>query len=399
MRGLRLLAMGTYDVRTHPRVGVLLEGMAQRGARVRQLNEPLGVGTAGRVEALRSPVAAARFAGRLAGKWGRLAAGSRAYRGRYRPDAVLVGYLGHFDVLLARALFPRTTIVLDHLIFAADTAADRGLAGKNFAGRVKDVLLRGLDRAAIAAADVVAVDTAEHLAMVPDRHRGKGVVVPVGAPDRWFEAGDEGVGVAGAGAPGTAGGHETGAVPDARAQGDGRPRAIFFGLFTPLQGAPVIAAALAELEARGVGLDVTLVGDGQDADCVRELLPEAGRHVRVTWLDWVDDLAPLVAAHDICLGIFGTSAKARRVVPNKAYQGLAAGCALITSDTAAQRSVLADGAVYVPAGDATALADALARLTDPAALAEAKRRSRAAAGAFRPRDVTGALARTLEAAS
>ena len=49
-------------------------------------------------------------------------------------------------------------------------------------------LLRGLDRCATAAADVVLVDTAEHRAMLPEP--GKAVVVPVGAPDAWFEAGE-----------------------------------------------------------------------------------------------------------------------------------------------------------------------------------------------------------------
>ena len=45
-----------------------------------------------------------------------------------KADAVLVGYLGHFDVLLARRLFRRIPVVLDHLIFAADTAAETELA-------------------------------------------------------------------------------------------------------------------------------------------------------------------------------------------------------------------------------------------------------------------------------
>ena len=126
---MRVLGLGTYDVRVHPRPGVILSGLRRRGHAVRELNEPLGVGTADRVRALKDPRAAARFAGRLAAAWGRIAAGSRAYRGECSPDAILVGYLGHFDVLLARALYPRARILLDHLVFASDTAADRGLAG------------------------------------------------------------------------------------------------------------------------------------------------------------------------------------------------------------------------------------------------------------------------------
>jgi glycosyltransferase involved in cell wall biosynthesis len=66
-----------------------------------------------------------------------------------------------------------------------------------------------------------------------------------------------------------------------------------------------------------------------------------------------------VAEHDVCLGIFATSPKGRRVVPNKVYQGAAAGCAIVTSDTAPQRRLLGDDALLVPPGDAAALAGAL----------------------------------------
>ena len=84
------------------------------------------------------------------------------------------------------------------------------------------------------------------------------------------------------------------------------------------------------------------------------------------WIDWVPaaQLPAIVAGHDVCLGIFGTGPKALRVVPNKVFQGAAAGCAIVTSDTPPQRRVLADAAVLVPPGDAEALAAALLRLAD-----------------------------------
>ena len=91
---------------------------------------------------------------------------SRPYRrGRspgHAPDAVVVGYLGHFDVLLARRLFPHVPVVLDHLVGASDTATDRGVGGG-----ARQRLLRRLDDAALAAADVVVVDTDEHRAALP----------------------------------------------------------------------------------------------------------------------------------------------------------------------------------------------------------------------------------------
>ena len=87
-----------------------------------------------------------------------------------------------------------------------------------------------------------------------------------------------------------------------------------------------------------------------------------------------------VASHHVCLGIFGTTAKAQRVVPNKVLQGAAAGCAILTSDTAAQRDALGDGAVYVPAGSPGALAEELAALvTDRQRLDEQRQQARAIA--------------------
>ena len=89
------------------------------------------------------------------------------------------------------------------------------------------------------------------------------------------------------------------------------------------------------------------------------------------------DLPALVAGHDVCLGIFGTGDKALRVVPNKVFQGAAAGCAIVTSDTAPQRRALGDAAVLVPPGDPEALAAALRRLADDRAdLARLRRQAR-----------------------
>ncbi len=143
-----------------------MDGLREAGAEVAELNRPLGLSTAERVTMLQHPSRLPALLARLAGRWARLAAGAGRFRRRGAPDAVVVGYLGHFDVFLARLLFPRTTIVLDHLIFAGDTAVDRGARG----ARVR--LLNALDRFAIAVATVIVVDTQEHREMVPRRRRG-----------------------------------------------------------------------------------------------------------------------------------------------------------------------------------------------------------------------------------
>ncbi len=68
------------------------------------------------------------------------------------------------------------------------------------------------------------------------------------------------------------------------------------------------------------------------------------------------------------------------MVPNKVFQGAAAGCAIVTSDTAPQRRALAGAAILVPPGDPDALAAALLRLAgDRGELARLRQQARAVA--------------------
>jgi glycosyltransferase involved in cell wall biosynthesis len=337
---MRTIIFGTYDTAMHPRIATIAEGLAARGFDVTECNIPLGLTTADRVDMLAKPWKAGGLVVRLASRWLGLAAKARRLG---RPDAVVVGYLGHFDVHLARLLYRRgkVPIVLDHLISAANTAKDRRLDGG-----LKTKVLRLIDAAALRAADIVVVDTEEHLAIVPEKYRSKAVVVPVGAPTPWHEAAKD---------PSATASSTTGSEP---------LRVVFYGLYTPLQGTPVIGEALGRIA--GAPIEVTMIGRGQDE---AETKRAAAANQSVRWLDWVPaaELPALVASHDVCLGIFGTGDKALRVVPNKVFQGAAAGCAVITSDTAPQRRVFGtvsqeSGAVLVPPGEAAALADALLRL-------------------------------------
>jgi glycosyltransferase involved in cell wall biosynthesis len=361
----------------HPRIATIAEGLAARGFDVTECNIPLGLTTADRVDMLAKPWKAGGLVARLAGRWLGLAARARRLG---RPDAVVVGYLGHFDVHLARLLYRRgrVPIVLDHLISAAGTAKDRRIGGSG----LKQRLLTLIDAAALRAADIVLVDTEEHLEIVPEKYRSKAVVVHVGAPTPWHEAARE----PSATGPSTTGPSITGSGP---------LKVVFYGLYTPLQGTPVIGEALGRLA--GAPVEVTMIGRGQDE---AETKRAAAANQSVRWLDWVPaaELPALVAAHDVCLGIFGTGDKALRVVPNKVFQGAAAGCAVITSDTAPQRRVLGtvseeSGAVLVPPGDPAALADALLRLAnDREALLKLRHAARQlAAERFTPEQVVGPL--------
>ena len=365
---MRVLLFGTYDTCLHPRAATIAEGLRVRGFEVAECNAPLGLDTAARVDMLARPWRAPALLARLAQRWATLA---RAARRMPQPDVVLVGYLGHFDVHLAKLIFRRVPVVLDHLIGASDTARDRRLDGGP-----RQALLRMIDSAALRAADIIVVDTEEHLAALPERHRARAVVVPVGAPSAWHAA----------------------ARPAEREDASGPLRVVFYGLYTPLQGTPVIGAALGRIA--GAPIEVTIIGSGQDE---AETRTAAAANQAVRWLDWVPaaELPALVAGSDVCLGIFGTSDKALRVVPNKVFQGAAAGCAIVTSDTAPQRRALPDAAILVPPGDPEALAATLLRLADDRAeLVRLRRRAQLLAQQqFAPEQIVAPLARELLPAS
>ena len=112
-----MLFFGTYDAAIYPRITVLREGFAAVGDQVIECNVPLRVPTDLRVRMLRRPWLAGVLAWRIGVAWTCLSL--RAWR-IPRVDVVVVGYMGQFDVHLARILWPRVPIVLDHLVPAAE---------------------------------------------------------------------------------------------------------------------------------------------------------------------------------------------------------------------------------------------------------------------------------------
>lgn len=111
----------------------------------------------------------------------------------------------------------------------------------------------------------------------------------------------------------------------------GRVRVLFVGTMIPLHGIEVVLEAIHALRDEA-GIEFRLVGDGQLGGQVEHALRECG-NTRVTWLrGWqsLDVIAREIDEADICLGIFGGSEKAARVLPFKLYMYLAAGRAVIS---------------------------------------------------------------------
>jgi glycosyltransferase involved in cell wall biosynthesis len=270
----------------------------------------------------------ARSAARLAGAEARL-----LLRRAPEADALVVGYPGHFDLLAARRAARGRPIVFNPLVSLADTfVSDRGRfrPGSPFAR-----FLERVDRRAFAAADLVVADTEEHAHFFAQITDTPIEVCYVGAEERVF-------------------------TPGWRLE---EPfTALFVGKLIPLQGVDVVLEA-ARLAPE---LRFNVIGSGQ-LEALLERRPPNVEHT--PWVEY-ERLPDELHKAGCALGIFGTSTKAARVIPNKAFQALACATPLVTADTRAARELLADGesALLVPAGDPAALADALRRLAANEAL-------------------------------
>ena len=109
-------------------------------------------------------------------------------------------------------------------------------------------------------------------------------------------------------------------------------RVLFVGKFTPLHGLPFMVEAANRLK------DVPdivfhFVGSGQMSDEIHDTARRLNlENVRFT--DWIpyEQLHRFLQGWGVCLGIFGTSDKAARVIPGKVFVALSAGKAVITAD-------------------------------------------------------------------
>lgn len=267
-------------------------------------------------------------------------------RGLPRPDLVWVPCFRQRDLAAARKWASRKGVKLlfDPLISAYDKQVlDRG---KHAPDHPKARRLLAWERDLFGKADILLADTQEHARFFADT-LGAGAqrihVVPVGAEEALFQ-------------------------PEEGNAGDGAEHApplevLFYGSFIPLQGATFIVEAARRY--RGPGLRWIFIGAGPQLDACKALAEGLDNIAFEAWLDYAR-LPERIRQADILLGIFGTTPKAGRVIPNKLYQAMACGKPVITRWSPAYPDEWRDddslGLTWVPAGDPDALARAVAAL-------------------------------------
>lgn len=259
---------------------------------------------------------------------------------------------GNFDALIVNGKptllvswlfrwFHKRKILFDVFLSDFDTLVfDRKLLAPN---SLRAKFHWWLDRFCCRRADFNILDTEDHVEYFVDEFslpRERFGVVPIGADERIFHPA-----------------HISG-MPLRPPQ----PFMVeFHGTYIPLQGIEFILRAAKVLE--GEQIQFILIGDGQERKRMQQLAAHLGLRNAV-FRDAVPahEVPRYIAAADCCLGIFGITGKAQRVLANKCYEVLAMGKPLITGRTPCTERMIKQGAMLVECGDAKAIAHAILTL-------------------------------------
>jgi len=260
-----------------------------------------------------------------------------------RVDLVWVPCFRQRDVAAAHRWAKRINapLIFDPLISAYDKQVWERKKISEGSQRAKKLLK--WEQGLFQSADYVVADTEQHAAFYEKSMNvsaDKIFVLPVGAEEALFIPQDNGL--------------------------LNKPlRILFYGSYIALQGPEVISQAIQIY--RGPDVEWLFIGDGPLRKNVQNSLQGLDT---VHFTDWVpySDLPNWIAQADICLGVFGSTEKTRRVIPNKVYQALSCARPVITSASEAYPLLLRQnaysGLFFVPANDAGALAEMVAKLAE-----------------------------------
>ncbi len=369
---MRICFFGTYTVSEgYPVNRVLLKGLQRIGIEIDECREELWEGFLHETFSQRRWQTYGRLGWRLLGCYGRLI---RRYQRLGKHQWVLVGYAGYLDILLARLLNWRRqrSLVLVAFISLYDTIVlDRRQVPVD---SLKARALKWFEQLGFRCADLILVDTVEHgkyLAELYHLPLEKFVRSFVGEDDDFFPL-----------------------LPEA--QTEEMFRVLFFGTYVPLHGVDTVLAAAGHLR-EVPGVELVLVGKGQLYAQIRQEAEQL-QLPNLRFIDqWISpaQLREQVRQADVCLGIFGQTAKAARVIPLKVFDALALGRPIITRDSPAIRELLEHerNVLLCPAGDGLALAAAILKLKQDPGLGKAL--ALAGRACFNAQAAPEAVARTL----
>jgi glycosyltransferase involved in cell wall biosynthesis len=176
---------------------------------------------------------------------------------------------------------------------------------------------------------------------------------------------------------------------------------LFFGSFLPLHGVDVIIESAKIISGKDPSIQFIIIGSGQTMPLAETLASRLCLD-NLRFEGWLPQsvLPKKIASSDLCLGIFGRTEKARRVVPHKIFQSLGMRKPLITTRTPAVEEFFShrENIFLIPEPHPELLAEAILELKKDLDLREriAERGYQLVSSNFSPEAIGRTLLRILE---
>jgi len=315
----KICFFGIYD-REYPRNKVLIEGFIKNGYEIVYCNVDPRVS-----RGLKKYFDLIREAKKLRG---------------INFEMVWVAFPGHTCVWLAKILYPRNIIVFDIFISqyeanVSDRKVHKALSFNGF----KDYFL---DWYGIRLANIVTLDTNEQIRLFERKYglnSRKAIRIFLSSALPVKEA--------------------------IKQPGAGKFIVHFHGSFIPLHGVEYIVRA-AEILRDEEEIVFKLVGGGQQLGEMKALAEK----LKITNLEFLgripeySDVLKYLENSDVMLGMFAASGRGHWIIPNKIFEGMVFGKAIITADTPAVRELLTsdENVLFVNPGDSKDLASKILML-------------------------------------
>lgn len=253
-------------------------------------------------------------------------------------DYVIVGFPGHPVVWMARILFGRKIIFDAFVSLFNSNVYDRNLYSRFSFLAMKDWLL---DFYSCHLSYKILLDTRSHISFFVNKFHiniSKFIMVPISADERIF-------------------------FPRHEKKHIDIFTVSFHGSYIPLQGINFIVESAILLKNEKIKF--RFIGGEKMHKYILDKIRTHSLY-NIELLEKVEfyNVPRELSKADICLGIFGITDKAFRVIPNKVYEGVAMGMPVITMDSPAIREVFTDkiNIVLCRSGDGADLARAIQEL-------------------------------------
>lgn len=332
---MKICYFGTYS-KDYSRNRVIIKGLKKNGVNVIECHYPLWKGVEPRIQEFKGISGLIKLFFKFLIAY--LSLIIKFLEIIEKPDFIIVGYTGHFDVPLAFFFSKLRSIPLafDFFVSLWDTfVKDRKLFREN---SLISTTLKFIDRVSLILPDIIFLDTASHIDFVSKEYgidRKKFRRFWVGEDDEIFYPRD--------------------------VEKFSKFTVLFFGGFIPLHGMEFIIDAARMLKEEDIRF--LIVGKGQLYDKIYELA-KGLKNVEFTgWVE-LENIPEIICKSHISLGIFGKTDKANRVIPNKIYESIACKVPVITGLNDGILEIFKDrkNIILCNMGDGKGLRDAILRL-------------------------------------